>query len=600
MSAVAAAGLGTFLPVLVLRGALAARASTPVSALLCALLALWCVGVAWVARRRRVPAPFAAATAAYFGLVGAGLVLWPEAGRAIAGRWAETLLFTLLACRAALPPLLGGTPFTEQFARLRVPEAFWQSVLFRGINRRMTFAWAGIFACCGLLGLLPWPWARAVLPPAVVLGVGVPFTRRYPARAMGRAAVPGPQGPPPALREGSGDRGREASGAGDRGAVPAAPVVEAAGSGTMVEHHGWAPRKEGAMRVIAIESSPRADGQSKTRMLLEAVVAGLREEGAEVRVVPLRQAKVNPCIGCYTCWTKTPGRCIHRDQMSEELFPAWLAADLAIYASPLYHYGVTATMKAFIERTLPALEPFFEERAGRTVHPSRVRLPGAVVLSVAGFPERGVFSELSSWARRVFGEHLRAEIYRPEAEVLGSAGAGARAAVLGAAQEAGRELARGGSVAQGTLERIGAPLGDLAAFRTVGNLMWRTCIAEKITPREMQERGMVPRPDSIESYLQVLALGFNAAGAGGTRAVIQFDFTGERPGSCHLRIEDGRLESGVGPAERPDVTVEAPFEAWMDVMTRKANPQLAFMTGKFRARGDVGLLLRMPEFFGPS
>ena len=88
--------------------------------------------------------------------------------------------------------------------------------------------------------------------------------------------------------------------------------------------------------------------------------------------------------------------------------------------APLYHYTVNATMKAFIERTLPILQPFLEESGEATKHPLRHKFPKAVVLSVAGFPEMSVFDQLSSWARFIFGmsESLVAEIYRPAAESM--------------------------------------------------------------------------------------------------------------------------------------------------------------------------------------
>ena len=89
--------------------------------------------------------------------------------------------------------------------------------------------------------------------------------------------------------------------------------------------------------------------------MLNCLVEGMRDAGAEVEIVHLREKTVNNCMGCCTCWTKTPGKCIHKDDMTKELFPKWLASDLAVYATPLYHYTVNAEMKAFIERTLPVL-----------------------------------------------------------------------------------------------------------------------------------------------------------------------------------------------------------------------------------------------------
>ena len=98
------------------------------------------------------------------------------------------------------------------------------------------------------------------------------------------------------------------------------------------------------MKVLALNSSPRGKGESKTGLLLDALVTGMREAGADVEVVQLRGKTIRNCIGCFTCWTKTPGQCVHKDDMSLELYPKWLDADLAVYASPLYYFTVNATM----------------------------------------------------------------------------------------------------------------------------------------------------------------------------------------------------------------------------------------------------------------
>ena len=75
------------------------------------------------------------------------------------------------------------------------------------------------------------------------------------------------------------------------------------------------------MKVLAVNSSPRGEGQSKTELLLNHLVQGMGEVGAEVEVVELRKKTIRYCAGCFTCWTKTPGLCIHQDDMSRELFP---------------------------------------------------------------------------------------------------------------------------------------------------------------------------------------------------------------------------------------------------------------------------------------
>jgi multimeric flavodoxin WrbA len=150
------------------------------------------------------------------------------------------------------------------------------------------------------------------------------------------------------------------------------------------------------MRVLALNSSPRSARHSKTGLMLTQLVAGMRDAGADVEVVALRNKTIKDCRGCYTCWTKTPGKCVLKDDMTNELLPKLLQADLAVYATPLYFHSMNATMSRFVERTLPAMLPFFDLREGRTLHPIRHPLPRAVWLSVCGFPEESEFNVLST------------------------------------------------------------------------------------------------------------------------------------------------------------------------------------------------------------
>jgi len=354
------------------------------------------------------------------------------------------------------------------------------------------------------------------------------------------------------------------------------------------------------MKVLALNSSPRAQGQSKTELMLTHLVQGMREAGAAVEIVHLRNKKIKPCSGCFTCWTKTPGICVHRDDMSAELFDEFRASELVVYASPLYHYTVNAAMKAFIERTLPMSEPFFVPHKGRTVHPLRFPHPKAVVLAVAGFHEEEIFGPLSTWANYLFGKRLMAEIYRPGAEAMTVSRGGQRAkGILEATVQAGRELVVSGQIAAETMRRLKEQsVGDLNTWSTVANLMWKTCIAEGVTPKGFEDRGLVPRPDSLETFMLMMSIAFNRKAAGDTRAVIQFNFSGEVRGACHFKIEQGAIEGRAGIGDNPSISIEAPFELWMDIVTGKGDGQKLFMEQKYKVYGDLELLMRFDRLFG--
>ena len=351
------------------------------------------------------------------------------------------------------------------------------------------------------------------------------------------------------------------------------------------------------MKILAINSSPRVGGQSKTELMLNHLVKGMRDAGAKVDIVNLREKKIKNCVGCFTCWTKTPGRCIHKDDMTRELFPKWLEADLAVYATPLYNYAMTASLKAFIERTLPSLEPFFEIHEGRMCHPLRHSSPAVVVLSVSGMPDEAHFGPLSAHMKYSFatrGRKLAAEIYRPAAEILTNPLFKKKAdAVLEAVAEAGRELVQFMAVSPGTMARITQPLVDSQFFAKMGNLFWKTCLAAKVTPKEFEKKNMVPRPDSLESFMLLFPAGLNSGAAGDRKVILQFNFSGHVEGSCCFIIEKGNVEAKKGTEENPSIIIETPFAVWMDIMTGKADGQQMFMEQKYTVAGDIGLMIQL-------
>lgn len=348
------------------------------------------------------------------------------------------------------------------------------------------------------------------------------------------------------------------------------------------------------MKVFCVNSSPRVGGESQTERMLNPLVEGMQEAGADVEVVNLYEKKIKNCIGCLTCWTKTPGTCIHKDDMTKELFTKWLKSDFVVYATPLYHYTVNAEMKAFIERTLPVLEPFFEQRENRTVHPFRNTPPDAVVLSVAGFLEQSVFDQLSSYVNLLFGQlgRLLAEIYRPSVEFLHRY-KDKKEEIYAAMNQAGRELVNSRQVRTETLNLIQQPIVDFETYAQIGNLFWKTCLAEKVTPKEFRENKMVPRPDSMESFMLLFPFGLNAKAAGGRRVILQFNFTGDVTSSCCFTIENGNISSQRGSLENPDITIETPFDLWMDIITQKADGQEMYMNQRYKVDGDLSLMIQL-------
>jgi hypothetical protein len=229
------------------------------------------------------------------------------------------------------------------------------------------------------------------------------------------------------------------------------------------------------MRIIAFNSSPRDNQTSKTELILQKFLEGARRAGAEAETLYLRDYQIKHCLGCFSCWNKTPGRCVQKDDMAEELFGRYLSADLAVLATPLYHFNMNARMKMFIERTLPMVSPILHDRGEHTGHPFRFEhIPKVAMVSVCGFPEQEHFRALSLNMRMILGDLLVAEIYRHTSEALVAPPLAPQVQqVLAAVSRAGEELVQHGRVSPQTLEATARDLAPRELIIQMANAYWR-------------------------------------------------------------------------------------------------------------------------------
>jgi len=85
--------------------------------------------------------------------------------------------------------------------------------------------------------------------------------------------------------------------------------------------------------------------------------------------------------------------------------------------------------------------------------------------------------------------------------------------------------------------------------------------------------------------------------AAGMDAVIEFDITGDGGGRWHAVIAGERLSVVRGPHPSPHLTLSASAEDYVAISTGKLNGQLAFMTGRLKASGDLALAVKMQNVF---
>ena len=105
------------------------------------------------------------------------------------------------------------------------------------------------------------------------------------------------------------------------------------------------------MKILAINASYRGD-KGHTRFLIDKLFAGASAAGAECRVVTLARLKINRCMACGQCQTEKHSlKCVHDDRDDvAAVFRQMAEADIVVYATPVYVFGLSGLLKTLLER----------------------------------------------------------------------------------------------------------------------------------------------------------------------------------------------------------------------------------------------------------
>ena len=101
--------------------------------------------------------------------------------------------------------------------------------------------------------------------------------------------------------------------------------------------------------VLIISSSPRKNGNTNT--LCEQFKKGAEAKGNHVDLVRIMEKKIGFCLACDGCM-RNGGQCVQKDDMAA-ILDLYNKADVLVLATPVYFYGISAQLKAFIDRTYP-------------------------------------------------------------------------------------------------------------------------------------------------------------------------------------------------------------------------------------------------------
>ena len=103
--------------------------------------------------------------------------------------------------------------------------------------------------------------------------------------------------------------------------------------------------------------------------------------------------------------------------------------------------------------------------------------------------------------------------------------------------------------------------------------------------------------DSVQEIFSAMAGRLNPQAAQGLDCVIQYDLTGDGAAQYHSKIKDGAATVTPGPHPSPNMTITMAAQDFVDMTSGKLDGMSAFMSGKLRISGDMGLAMKLQSLF---
>ncbi|MCL2765442.1 MAG: flavodoxin family protein [Treponema sp.] len=340
------------------------------------------------------------------------------------------------------------------------------------------------------------------------------------------------------------------------------------------------------MKILVLNGSPKKE-KSNTLKLTNAFLDGLNpNKNNPVQTITIGDSGIEPCLGCYTCWTKTPGICCIKDDMQDYL-QQYMNADLIIWSFPLYYYGMPSKIKGFLDRLLPLSLPEINDRGS---HPPRYDLSHQrhVLISTCGFCRtENNYDALLRQFEIIFGSRLT-KIICPEGELFRIPQLSARTdEYLSYVKKAGNEFLLKGSFSAETQSKLDELLYPPEIFTELANASWNIAKTDESGSQEadksyrfMRQMAAVYNPDA---YTKDICLEIHFSDLDKTYQLL----LGKE--KCVLKTDNFT----------PYTTkIETAFDVWLDISEgRKSGPQ-AMMDRQYRTLGDFNTMLKMDELFG--
>lgn len=356
------------------------------------------------------------------------------------------------------------------------------------------------------------------------------------------------------------------------------------------------------MNILVINGSPKGK-RSNTYQLTSAFVKGIRQAAGEmqIRERAVCRMDIKPCLGCFSCWNRTPGKCCIEDDMGQ-VIQDLLWADITVWSFPLYYFTVPGALKNLIDRQLPMLLPFMEEREGQSGnggHPYRYDMSGkkTVVISTCGFyTAEGNYDGVYSLFDHLCGRDNYTAIFCGQGELFRVPEmAGRTGEYLSCVERAGQEYIDGGISAQ-SRERLAQLILPREIFEACADASWGI---ERENAGSGKDGGDDKKESETLAFTRQMAALYRKGSWPGKDIVLEMCYTDVEECYQILLGKDGSHVYTDGTLTA-DTRIETPVTVWRSIAAGEIRGDEAMMQGLYHVKGDFNLMLKWDEYFGGS
>lgn len=348
------------------------------------------------------------------------------------------------------------------------------------------------------------------------------------------------------------------------------------------------------LKILILNGSPKGR-KGNTFKVAEAFLEGLQSNKKhEVDIIDIYKKKVNDCLGCFNCWTKTPGRCIFKDDMVN-ILELYKKADMIIWSFPLYYFGIPSRTKAVLDRLLPLNLPFINLSEDNKIgsHPPRYEMPEKkyVLISSCGLPTKesnyeglkkqfeftypnGYIEILCSEGGIINVDQLKNEVNK----------------YLEKVKTAGEEVGKTGLLSEKTKLNLDELIMPKKQYIKLANLNWEVDETQEYSDEDNESS------KSLKLMKQMSAIYRFENKKAKDDIIIEFKFIDLglryqlvlKTDECEVKTKDFLPYS---------TQIIIPFSLWEDITVGKISGAQALLNKDYKVKGSLKNMLNMDDYF---